>query len=240
MRRLAVCAVPVVALCAVGATACGAQFKDTSSTDARRAVPLIAINPKTRAVSGAPAPASGIDLHSASAVALAEVEATWTLNTVLDTGWYAGQLAATAYMTPRSAAFVRKNPPLGSPGATWIVWAAHRATTSVTASIEVDPGGPRDSALTAYRKAMLTVTPHGTGAPRDPNGTGTPTDTGRPINGARANRALAPDDPATTDETGNPGAGEWVGQPQIWVTYLVLTRGTRRASWRVAQSETTR
>ena len=55
----------------------------------------------TPAAKPAPAPAPGVDLHSASAVAIAEVEATWTLNTMVDAGWYAGELAASAYMTPR-------------------------------------------------------------------------------------------------------------------------------------------
>jgi hypothetical protein len=206
----------------------------------RRAVPMTAIDGKPRTVIATPAPASGVDLHSASAVAIAEVEATWTLNTVVEAGWYAGQLAATAYMTPRYVASIRKNPPVGSPGATWIAWAAHRATTSVTASIEADPGGAADTALTAYRKVIVTVTPHGTSAPGDPNDTGT-IDTGTSIDTVTPNRAVTPEDPATTDETATPeGAGQWVGQPEVWVTYQVLSRGTRSASWRVARTETTR
>jgi hypothetical protein len=238
MRRMARRIVPVIALCALGASAaaCTTAGKGSSGARVQHKVPVIASRNTTRAAAAPPAPASGVDLHSASAVALAEVEATWTLNTVVDAGWYAGELAATAYMTPRYAALMRKEPPLGSPGATWTAWAAHRATTSVTASTEADPGAPSDTALTAYRKVIVTVTPHGTAAL---SGTG-PLDTAMPIDAATPNRAATPDDPATTDETGRPeGAGEWVGQPEVWVSYLVLSRGTRGAAWRVAQSETT-
>ena len=143
-----------------------------------------------------PAPDPTVDLHSATAVAVAEVDATWTLNTHEDTGWYAGELRASAYMTPSYKAAIRSTPPLGSAlGATWMTWAAHQVVTSVTTSVETDPGGPVDTGTAAYVQVAATVTPV--------------------------------------------GADGWVGSPQVWVTYLVLTRSTRSRPWQVSSTETT-
>jgi hypothetical protein len=161
----------------------------------------------------------------ASAVAVAYVEATWTLNTVVDAGWYAGELAASAYMTPRYAASIRQNLRTGSPGATWMAWAAHRVVTSVSAHVEADPGGPMSTAFTAYRKVIATVTPHGTVAATD---TGT------------SSEGVAPADSVISGDTQSPDSKvDWVGQSEIWITYLVLSRTSVGAPWRVALSETT-
>jgi hypothetical protein len=129
-------------------------------------------------------------------VAVAEVEATWTLDTTVGFGWYDGELAATAYMTPSYAAQIWTHPPAGGPGATWMAWAAHQVTTTVAATVEDDPGGPADTATAAYRKVVATVTPH--------------------------------------------GAGGWTGTPQVWVTYVVLSRPAAGTSWLVATTETNR
>jgi hypothetical protein len=182
-------------------------------------------------------PVPGVDLHSASAVAVADVKATWTLNTMVDAGWYAGELAASAYMTPRYAALIRENWRPGSPGATWMAWAAHRVVTSVSAHVEADPGAPISTAFTAYRKVIATVTPHVTAAATD---TATSNDPATSIGTAASNDAGTPDDPATPVETQatNSTAG-WVGQSEVWVTYLVLSRTSLGAPWRVALSETT-
>jgi hypothetical protein len=178
-----------------------------------------------RASTPAPGPAPGVDLHSASAVAIAVVEATWTLNTMIDAGWYTGELAANAYMTPRYAASIRQNRRPESSGATWMAWAAHRVVTSVSAQLEADPGGPMSTAFTAYRKVIATVTPHGTAAATDT---------------ATSSEAVTPADPATPGETQTPNSTVgWVGQSEIWVTYLVLSRTSLHAPWRVALSETT-
>jgi hypothetical protein len=167
----------------------------------------------------------GVDLHSASAVAVADVEATWTLNTTVDTGWYAGELAASAYMTPRYAASIRKNRGSESPGATWMAWAAHRVVTSVSAHVEADPGGPMSTAFTAYRKVIATVTPHGTAATTDT---------------AISSEGVAPADPVIPGETQTPDSTfGWVGKSEIWITYLMLSRTSLGAPWRVALSETT-
>ena len=220
MRRAVTVPLRVIALCALtaGAAACttSGQASPTSKT-LGHATP--------RATTPAPGAAPGVDLHSASVVAIAVVEATWTLNTMIDAGWYAGELAASAYMTPRYAALIRENRRPGSAGATWMAWAVHRVVTSVSAHVEADPGGPISTAFTAYRKVIATVTPHGTAAATDT---------------ATSSEAVTPADPATPGETQTPNSTVgWVGQSEIWVTYLVLSRTSLGAPWRVALSETT-
>jgi hypothetical protein len=186
-----------IALCtlAVGGTACAKSVTPPWAPNVHRHIPETSggVNQMTKV--RYPFSSPGVDLHSPTAVAIAEVRTTWTLKTTSDLGWYAGELAACAYMTPSYAASIRSHPPQGAPGSTWMIWAAHRATTSVTASAEADPGGPSDTALTAYLKITATVTPHGT-------------------------------------------AG-WVGQPEIWVTYLVASRTSPGAPWEIAATETT-
>ena len=222
MKQSAVVPVSVLAVCvglAVGATACTMSAKTSSEATAHRKVARTAHHQKARATSWVLSPLPGVDLHSASAVAVADVEATWTLNTMVDAGWYAGELAASAYMTPRYAALIRENRGSESPGATWLAWAAHRVVTLVNAHVEADPGGPISTAFTAYRKVIATVTPHDTATSSD---------------------AVTPADPVTPGETQTPNSTVgWVGQSEIWVTYLVLSRTSLGAPWRVALSETT-
>jgi hypothetical protein len=152
-------------------------------------------------------------------VAIAEVEATWIVNTTVDAGWYAGELTASAYMTPSYAASIRHHPPTGAPGAMWEIWAAHQVTTTVSVSIEADPGGPIDTALSAYRKVVATVTPHG----------------GVPLNGvASLNGGAAPNGAVARG-----GTDQWVGQAEVWVTYLVVSRSSLATPWQVVMTETT-
>ena len=227
MRRAVTVPLRVIALCALtaGAAACTTSGQALPTSKMLRTTPTTLGHATQRASTPAPGPAPGVDLHSASAVAIAVVEATWTLNTMVDAGWYAGELAASAYMTPRYAASIRQNLRTGSPGATWMAWAAHRVVTSVSAHVEADPGGPMSTAFTAYRKVIATVTPHGTAAATDT---------------ATSSEAVTPADPATPGETQTPNSTVgWVGQSEIWVTYLVLSRTSLGAAWRVALSETT-
>jgi hypothetical protein len=155
--------VALVLLCAlaVTGTACSTALTPLATPNDHRMTPITSTGSHPTAKAAFPSPAPGVDLHSATAVAIAEVEATWTVDTTVDAEWYAGELAASAYMTSSYAASIRHHPPIGAPGAMWAVWAAHQATTTVSASIETDPGGPIDSVSTAYRKVVATVTPHG-------------------------------------------------------------------------------
>jgi hypothetical protein len=199
-----------MALCALAATgtACSPALTLLVTRNDHRTSPITSTDSHPATAKAAfPSPAPGVDLHSATAVAIAEVEATWTVDTTVDAGWYVGELAASAYMTPTYAASIRHHPPTGAPGAMWEVWAAHQATTTVSASIEADPGRPIDTAFTAYRKVVATVTPHGGAAPND---------------------ALTRD-----------GAAPWVGQAEVWVTYLVVSRSSLAAPWQVVMTETT-
>jgi hypothetical protein len=163
-------------------------------------------------------------------VAIAEVEATWTLNTTVDAGWYAGELAASAYMTSSYAASIRHHPPIGAPGAMWAVWAAHQVTTTVSASIETDPGGPIDSVSTAYRKVVASVTPHGAMSISST---------------VSLNSTVSVSSAASLDGGATPigavtrgGTDQWVGQAEVWVTYLVLSHTSVGAPWQVAMTET--
>jgi hypothetical protein len=82
------------------------------------------------------------------------------------------------------------------------------------------------TALTAYRKVVAAITPHGTAAA---TGTATPSE------------GVTPADPVISGETQTPDSTfGWVGQSEIWITYLVLSRTSIGAPWRVALSETTR
>jgi hypothetical protein len=217
--------VPMV-LCALAATgtACSTALTPLATPNDHRTSPITSTGTRPTARAPLPSPAPGVDLHSATAVAIAEVEATWTVNTTVDGGWYAGEPAASAYMTPSYAALIRHHPPTGAPGAMWEVWAAHQVTTTVSASIEADPGGPIDTAFTAYRKVLATVTPHGTVSLNStvPVSSAASLDGGATPNGA-----------VTRD-----GTDPWVGQAEVWVTYLVVSRTSLGAPWQVAMTET--
>jgi hypothetical protein len=205
-----------VALCALAATgsACSTALAPLAARNDHRTTPITSTDPHPATTKAPiPSPAPGVDLHSATAVAIAEVRATWTLNTTVDAGWYAGELAASAYMTPSYAASIRHHPPIGAPGAMWAVWAAHQVTTTVSESIEADPGGPIDTAFTAYRKVVATVTSHGA----------------VPLVGGAAPKG------ATTRD----GTDPWVGQAEVWMTYLLVSRTSVDAPWQVAMTETT-
>jgi hypothetical protein len=213
--------VAMVLLCALAATgtACSTALTPLATRNDHGTTPITSIGTHPTAKAAFPSPAPGVDLHSATAVAIAEVVATWTVDTTVDAGWYAGELAASAYMTPSYAASIRHHPAIGAPGAMWEVWAAHQVTTTVSVSIEADPGGPIDTAFTAYRKVVATVTPHG----------------GVPLNGvASLNGGAAPNGAVARG-----GTDQRVGQAEVWVTYLVVSRTSVGAPWRVAMTETT-
>jgi hypothetical protein len=209
------------ALCALAATgtACSTALTPLATRNDHRTTPITSTGAHPTAKAPIPSPAPGVDLHSASAVAIAEVDATWTVNTTADAGWYAGELAASAYMTPSYADSIRHHPPIGAPGAMWEVWAAHQTTTTVASYIETDPGGPMDTTFTAYRKVVATVTPHGAAS----------MDSGAAPNGAVTRKGAAT----------RGGTDLWVGQAEVWVTYLVVSRSSLTAPWQVALTETT-
>ncbi len=223
-----------VALCTLAATGtvCSTSLTPLATPNDRRTSPTMSAgtHPTAKAPFPSPSPALDVDLHSASAVAIAEVQATWAVNTTVDAGWYAGELAASAYMTPSYAALIRHHPPTGAPGAMWEVWAAHQVTTTVSASIEADPGGPIDTAFTAYRKVLATVTPHGTVSV---SSTVSLNNTASASSAASLDGGATPNGAVTRD-----GTDPWVGQAEVWVTYLVVSRTSLGAPWQVAMTET--
>jgi spore coat protein U-like protein len=106
----------------------------------------------------------------------------------------------------------------------WEVWAAHQVTTTASASIEADPGGPIDTAFTAYRKVLATVTPHGTVS----------LNCTVPVSSAASLDGGATPNGAVTRD----GTDPWVGQAEVWVTYLVVSRDSLGDPWQVAMTET--
>ena len=223
-----------VALCPLAATGtvCSTSLTPLATPNDRRTSPTMSAgtHPTAKAPFPSPSPALDVDLHSASAVAIAEVQATWAVNTTVDAGWYAGELAASAYMTPSYAALIRHHPPTGAPGAMWEVWAAHQVTTTASASIEADPGGPIDTAFTAYRKVLATVTPHGTVSV---SSTVSLNNTASASSAASLDGGATPNGAVTRD-----GTDPWVGQAEVWVTYLVVSRDSLGDPWQVAMTET--
>jgi hypothetical protein len=112
----------------------------------------------------------------------------------------------------------------------WEVWAAHQVTTTASASIEADPGGPIDTAFTAYRKVLATVTPHGTVSV---SSTVSLNNTASASSAASLDGGATPNGAVTRD-----GTDPWVGQAEVWVTYLVVSRTSLCAPWQVAMTET--
>jgi hypothetical protein len=140
-------------------------------------------------------------------------------------------------MTPNYAALIRHHPPIGAPGARWEVWAAHQVTTTVSESIEADPGGPIDTAFTAYRKAVATVIPHSAVSVSSTvslNKTVSLNNTAPVSSAASLDGGAVPKGAVTRG-----GTDQWVGQAEVWVTYLLVSRTSLAAPWQVAMTETT-
>src|SRR5664280_1539274 len=228
MKRSA--AMALLCAFATTGTACSTVLTPLPTRNDHGTSPTMSAGTHPTAKAALPSPTPGVDLRSATAVAIAEVEATWTVNTTADAGWNAGELAASAYMTPNYAALIRHHPPIGAPGAMWAVWAAHQATTTVSASIEADPGGPIDTAFTAYRKVVATVTPHGAVSVSSTVSLNT---TVSVSSAASLDGGAAPNGVVARD-----GTDPWVGQAEVWVTYLVVSRSSLAAPWQVAMTET--
>ena len=78
----------VVVTLAVTGTACSTALTPLATRNDHRTTPIASIGTHPTAKAAFPSPAPGVDLHSATAVAIAEVEATWTVDTTVDAGWY--------------------------------------------------------------------------------------------------------------------------------------------------------
>lgn len=135
-----------------------------SSPTARRVPAETASTPAGSPSTTAPATRAphGVNLMDASAVATALLETTFTYNTNLDTSPFDAMKRSLVFYTPAEAAKVLAAAPTGSPGDQWIVWSAHKATTTVTVNDEADAGAPPDTTTAAYKQYLVQVTPHGT------------------------------------------------------------------------------
>jgi hypothetical protein len=114
-----------------------------------------------RAVRG-PAPTASVN-----AVAVGGVIALGSADTTIDTDPNATARRAVTWLDPAFAAQVRAFPPIQAPGAQWAQWASHRAALRVTARLGGDEHPP-DTASTAYRQVLATVTPVGRDGWRGP------------------------------------------------------------------------
>lgn len=102
-----------------------------------------------------------VNRHNATAVAEAMLKATFTYNTSTDKTPQAGVVRSAIWYTPTARAKLLAAAPQGSPGAQWITWTEHHATTTVALALAPDAGAPPDTATAAYRQFAVTVTPHG-------------------------------------------------------------------------------
>jgi hypothetical protein len=127
--------------------------------------PLVSVSPyPSSSFSGtppvpvsSPATVNGADVD---AVALAAVRAIESSDTRLDADPNDTVKRASAWLTPAFAAQVRAYPPVAAPGATWNLWAAHRAYLKVMTSLAGDDH-PVDSATAAYRQVVAVLHPIG-------------------------------------------------------------------------------
>jgi hypothetical protein len=155
VKRLAV---SVLALMAISAVACGTSTASPNTSTSTR--------PSTRTSSPSttttpPSAFGGVDRSNATAVAVAMIDGTFTSNTTTDTSQQNAIVRSAIWYTPSAAANLRSQAPPSSPGAEWIAWTAHHATTTVTTTVNHDSGAPSDTSTTAYRQFTVDVTPHG-------------------------------------------------------------------------------
>ena len=105
-------------------------------------------------------PPPTVNGEDVGAVALAAVKAIESSDTSLDADPNDTVKRASAWLTPAFAAQVRAYPPVAAPGATWNLWAAHRAYLTVTTSLAGDDH-PVDRSTAAYRQVVAVLHPVG-------------------------------------------------------------------------------
>lgn len=102
----------------------------------------------------------GVDANSPTAVALAGVKALLSCDTRIDADPNATVWRNRVWLTPAFAAQVKNAPPVVGPGAQWNTWAAHDARLHVATHLGGDERPP-DTATSAYRQVIATLTPEG-------------------------------------------------------------------------------
>lgn len=120
----------------------------------------------TRPVPGTAVPAisvpeaATVDRNNADAVTDAVLATFYTVDTDVDGGTNDAARRALPLLTPTFANGITRTPPTGSPGAEWLSWAAHRATTTVVVA-PLSDSRPPDSDTSAYRIRSVQISPHG-------------------------------------------------------------------------------
>lgn len=99
---------------------------------------------------------AGSNLLTADETALNVVTTMWTLDGSTDLSPMAGQRRASALMSEKLATATNDAGDLPG-GAWWNEIAAHKATTTVTASLSAEVGQPPDTLTVAYRSIEATV-----------------------------------------------------------------------------------
>lgn len=160
-----ICVVVGLDLVAVLLVGCGRLTSTPSATSSASSAPLASVSPYPSSwFSGTPpvpvpSPAAG-NGADVDAVALAAVKAIESSDTRLDADPNDTLKRASAWLTPAFAGQVRAYPPVAAPGATWNLWAAHRAYLKVITSLAGDDH-PVDSATAAYRQVVAVLHPVG-------------------------------------------------------------------------------
>lgn len=105
---------------------------------------------------------SKVDQTNPTAVAAAQLRASLTIDTAIDTTRFDAQRRSAPLLTPKLAALSRA--PAGGNGgidARWIALAARHGYTTVTTTNTPQEGQPADTATTAVRSLTVRVTSHG-------------------------------------------------------------------------------
>lgn len=152
----------------------GAAAPDTTPGPTETPPDTTNLNPTTPPPAGVPLPAhntgairltplpADINPDNADQVALAGVTALLSSNTTIDADANATFWRNRAWLTDAFARQVRDAPPIAGPGAQWNTWAAHRAVLHVATTVGGDEHPP-DTATTAWRQIIATITPTGPG-----------------------------------------------------------------------------
>ena len=109
----------------------------------------------------AKSPYAGVDRRSPLSVGEAFVKASFTYDTATQGSANPATARSTIWCTPSLRARMLASLPQGSPGAQWMKWSAHKATTTVAVRWAPGSGAPAGTTRAAYESYDVTVTPHG-------------------------------------------------------------------------------
>ncbi|UGQ15001.1 hypothetical protein LO772_16370 [Yinghuangia sp. ASG 101] len=118
--------------------------------------------PRGSGAPGVPLPrVDQVDGADPTAVSQAALTTWFTADTVVDTSMQDAVVRAVPWLTPEYARDQTSYTPLAGSRAQWTEWTRHRAYTVVALVVASEAGAPPDAGGEAYRKWLVTVTPHG-------------------------------------------------------------------------------